>query len=143
MGAHFALGKESFFMNRRHLLGSAGTMVAGAALLRGSPNETVSVGCIGVGGRGGIDFNAGVINYREDKWLSEKRTKQKPDRKVTTDSQVESSYLALEAFLKSVKDRSRPIATVENGRDAVLCCLLMREAVFTRQIATLEKLKAT
>jgi len=96
-----------------------------------------------IGIRGGIDFNAGVINYREDKWLFEKRTKQKPDRKVTVDNKVDSSYLALEAFFKSVKDRSKPIATVENGRDAVLCCLLMREAVYTRQIATMEKLKAS
>jgi predicted dehydrogenase len=97
-----------------------------------------------IGERAGLDFNQGVINYREDQWTpGTQQSKQKPDRKISADRRVESTYLALESFLKSVKDRSRPIATVENGRDAVLCCLLMREAVYTGQIATLEKLKAT
>ncbi len=38
-------------MNRRNFLGSACAM-AGGAVLRGSPNESISVGSIGVGGRG-------------------------------------------------------------------------------------------
>lgn len=42
----------------------------------------------------------------------------------------------------SHRNRSKPIATVENGRDAVVCCLLMREAVYTKQVATMEQLKA-
>jgi myo-inositol 2-dehydrogenase / D-chiro-inositol 1-dehydrogenase len=95
-----------------------------------------------IGTKGGIDFNAGIVNYREDKWMFEKRPKQKADLKVPVGGKSDSSVLAVEAFLKSVRDRSKPIATVENGRDAVLCCLLMRQAVYTKDIATMEKLKA-
>ena len=74
--------------------------------------------------------------------MFEKRPKQKADLKVPVGGKSDSSVLAVEAFLKSVRDRSKPIATVENGRDAVLCCLLMRQAVYTKDIATMEKLKA-
>ena len=57
------------------------------------------------------------------------------------DPKFDSSFAAVQAFLNSVKTRSKPIATVENGRDAVMCSLLMREAVYTKQVVTLETLK--
>ena len=44
-------------MNRREFLTATGAMAASAALLHGTPNETISVGCIGVGGRGTSHLN--------------------------------------------------------------------------------------
>jgi predicted dehydrogenase len=92
-----------------------------------------------IGVKGGIDFNAGVINYRKE---NGEKGEPKPDVKITSGGKSESTVLAMQAFLKSVKERSKPIATVENGRDAVLCCLLMRKAVETKEVATMERLKA-
>lgn len=87
-----------------------------------------------IGLRGGVDFNTGKFSYRPSTKL--------PDRQgASVDANFDSSTAAMEAFLKSVKTRSKPIATVENGRDAVMCSLLMREAVYTKQVVTLETLK--
>jgi myo-inositol 2-dehydrogenase/D-chiro-inositol 1-dehydrogenase len=87
-----------------------------------------------IGLRGGIDFNSGTFSYRPDTNL--------PDRQGSSSTgKIDSSYLAVESFLRCVKTRNKPIATVENGRDAVMCSLLMREAVYTKEIVTLDTLK--
>ena len=54
---------------------------------------------------------------------------------------INNTKLALEAFVDSVKTRKKPVATVENGRDAVLSCLLVREAVYRQQPVTMKELR--
>ncbi len=54
---------------------------------------------------------------------------------------INNTKLALEAFVKAVKDRSKPVSTVENGRDAVLSCLLVREAVYRQKVLTMKELR--
>lgn len=85
------------------------------------------------GVKGGIDFNSGTFAYRKEL--------NRPDR-VGHDvkGDINNTRLALEAFVKSVKDRSKPVATVENGRDAVLACLLVREAVYRKAPVTMKEL---
>lgn len=86
-----------------------------------------------IGLRGGIDFNSGTFSYRP-------RLK-KPDRVGHDESgPINSTRLALENFLSSVRSRKQPVATVEHGRDAVLACLLMRRAVYEGSPATMEDL---
>jgi predicted dehydrogenase len=85
-----------------------------------------------VGTRAGIDFNSGTLSYRKELKL--------PDRMVAQPSNVDSSKLAMEAFLTSVRTRKPPIATVEHGRDAVLAALLMKKAVYNGKVFTLEEL---
>lgn len=74
------------------------------------------------GVRAGIDFNSGVFSYRKELNL--------PDRKGHThEGAIDSTQLALQAFLNSVRTREQPVANAEHGRDSVLACLLVREAV--------------
>ncbi len=87
-----------------------------------------------IGLRGGVDFNSGTFSYRPATKLPDRQSSSMQDK-------TDASFLAMEAFLNSVRTRSKPIATVENGRDAVLCSLLMREAVYTKQVVTLDTLK--
>ena len=86
------------------------------------------------GVKGGIDFNSGTFSYRKEL--------NRPDR-VGHDvkGDINNTKLALEAFVKSVRDRSKPVATVENGRDAVLACLLVREAVYRKQPVEMKELR--
>lgn len=88
------------------------------------------------GVKGGIDFNSGTFSYRKEL--------NRPDRVGHEfKGDINNTRLALEAFVKSVKDRSKPVATVENGRDAVLSCLLVREAVYRRQPVAMKELRGS
>jgi predicted dehydrogenase len=85
------------------------------------------------GSVGGIDFNSGTFSYRPDA--------QKPDRVGHAyKGEIDSTKLAHEAFHKSIKTRQAPIAGVNNGRDAVLACLLMREAVYAGKPVTMKEI---
>ena len=86
-----------------------------------------------IGTKAGIDFNTGTFSYRKEL--------DKPDR-VGHDSKgdINNTRLALEAFVGSVRTRKPPVATVEHGRDAVLACLLVREAVYQRKPVTMKEL---
>lgn len=86
------------------------------------------------GVKGGIDFNTGVFSYRKEL--------NKPDRVgFSGDANVNNTRLGLAAFADSVKTRKPPVATVENGRDAVLACLLVREAVYQKKPVTMKELR--
>lgn len=75
-----------------------------------------------VGTRAGIDFNTGTFSYRRELNL--------PDRiGHGFQSPIDSTLLALEAFVNSVRTRTAPVANAAHGRDAVLACLLVRAAV--------------
>jgi len=87
-----------------------------------------------IGLRGGVDFNSGTFSYRPSTKLADRKG-------AAVDPGFDASFAAVQAFLNSVRTRSKPIATVENGRDAVMCCLLLREAVYSKQAVTLETLK--
>jgi hypothetical protein len=54
---------------------------------------------------------------------------------------VDMTRLAHQAFLECVRTRQRPFSNVNNGRDAVLVALLVREAVYGRKVATLEEVR--
>ena len=87
-----------------------------------------------MGVKGGIDFNSGTFSYRKEL--------NRPDRiGHSVQGNINNTKLALEAFVKSVKDRSKPVATVENGRDAVLSCLLVRESVYRQKVMTMKELR--
>jgi len=74
-----------------------------------------------VGDQGGIDFNTGIITYRKSTGRAE--------RKVGPEKGPDNTTLAFQAFLRSVRERVPAIAGPEQGREAVLTCLMMREAV--------------
>ena len=83
-----------------------------------------------IGKKGGVDFNSGVFSYRPDLG--------KPDRVGHSQTgEVNNTLLALEAFISSVRGRTPTVCTVEHGREAVLACLLMREAVESGTVAKL------
>jgi myo-inositol 2-dehydrogenase/D-chiro-inositol 1-dehydrogenase len=89
-----------------------------------------------IGTRAGIDFNSGTLSYRRELNL--------PDRiAYTHQGAIDSTDLCIQAFIESVHTRNRPVATVEHGRDAVLSCLLVREAVYRRGEVTMEELRQT
>ena len=86
------------------------------------------------GVKGGIDFNSGLFSYRKE--LS------KPDRVgFSGDANINNTRLSLTAFAESVKTRKAPVANVEHGRDAVLACLLVREAVYQKKPVTMKELR--
>ena len=88
-----------------------------------------------VGTKGGVDFNTGVFSYRPDL--------KRPDRVGHSHpGAVDNTKLALEAFVDSVRTRKAPVCRVEHGRDAVLACLLVREALDSRRVATMKELMA-
>jgi predicted dehydrogenase len=81
-----------------------------------------------VGEQGGIDFNTGVVTYR--------KSTGKPERKVGPEKGPDNTTLAFQAFLRSVRERIPAIAGPEQGRQAVLTCLMMREAVYRGTVIT-------
>jgi predicted dehydrogenase len=88
-----------------------------------------------VGTEAGIDFNTGTFSYRKER--------NKPDRVGHNfKGEIDSTLLSLEAFAKSVRTRKPPVSTVEHGRDAVLACLLVREAVYRNGVVTMQELTA-
>lgn len=87
-----------------------------------------------IGTRAGIDFNSGTLSYRKELNL--------PDRTAhTTTGSIDNTLLGLAAFVDSVRTRKPPVATAENGRDAVLSCLLVREAVYRGGEVTMHELR--
>jgi predicted dehydrogenase len=79
-----------------------------------------------VGVEGGADFNSGTLSFRPDR--------RKPDRVLhPVQGVINDTLLALEAFLDSVRTRKPPLVTAAHGREAVLTCLLVRQAVRGRQ----------
>jgi predicted dehydrogenase len=87
------------------------------------------------GAIGSLDFDSGLMSFR-------KGTGQ-PERIVPGfRSGINNTLLALESFLDSVRTRKPPVATVEQARDAVLTCLLVREAVYRRKVVSLRDLRA-
>jgi myo-inositol 2-dehydrogenase / D-chiro-inositol 1-dehydrogenase len=87
-----------------------------------------------IGTRGGVDFNSGRFSYRPD------LNKEDHFGFDTQAGQIDNTKLAFEAFLKSVRTRSPSIAPPEIGRDAVVTCTLMREAVYRQRPVTLKEL---
>jgi predicted dehydrogenase len=86
-----------------------------------------------IGSKGGIDFNSGTFSYRPDS--------KKPDRVGHTQKgEINSTLLALQNFLTAVRTHSQPVATVQHGRDSVVACLLMRQAVYTRRMIELKEI---
>jgi predicted dehydrogenase len=78
------------------------------------------------GTRGMVDFNTGVISYHH--------LQKKADREAYPGgANINNTLLGLQAFFNSVRTRRPPVATVEHGRDAVLACLLVRDAVYGRR----------
>jgi predicted dehydrogenase len=88
-----------------------------------------------VGTKGGVDFNAGTFSYRPDQKRADRVGHTHPGN-------VDNTKLALEAFVASVRTRKRPVCRVEHGRDAVLACLLVREALDSKRVATMKELLA-
>jgi predicted dehydrogenase len=87
-----------------------------------------------IGTKGGVDFNTGKFSYRGN---------EKEDRLgYTGDANIDNTKLAFDAFIKSVRTRSPSIAPPSIGREAVLTCLLMREAVYRQRAVTLKELQA-
>jgi predicted dehydrogenase len=85
--------------------------------------------------KGGIDFNSGTFSYRKEL--------NRPDRVGhSVAGNINNTRLALEAFAKSAATGSKPVATAENGRDAVLACLLVREAVYRKQPVAMKELRS-
>ncbi len=88
-----------------------------------------------VGTEAGIDFNTGTFSYRKEL--------NKPDRVGHAhQGTIDSTLLALEAFVQSVRSRKPPVSNAEHGRDAVLACLLVREAVNRGGEVTMQELRA-
>ena len=85
-----------------------------------------------IGTDAGIDFNTGIISYRPHL--------KKKDRPTFTAKAVNNTRMALEAWTRSLRERKPTVATVEQGRDAVLVCLLVRKAVDTKGAVMLEDL---
>ena len=83
-----------------------------------------------IGTKGGVDFNSGTFSYRPNL--------NKPDH-VLGGPAGNNTLLSLQAFVKSVRDRSEPVCTVEHGRAAVLTCLLVRTAVDKQTAVTMEQ----
>lgn len=86
------------------------------------------------GVKGGIDFNSGMFSYRKELG--------RPDRiGHSAQGNINNTRLGLEAFAASVQSRKPAVATVEHGRDAVLACLLVREAVYQKKPVTMKELR--
>lgn len=89
-----------------------------------------------IGTDAGIDFNSGIFSYR--------RELDKPDRVGHSHKgEINGTLLSLETFIESVRTRSAPVANAHHGRDAVLACLLVREAVNRGGVVTMDELKKT
>jgi myo-inositol 2-dehydrogenase / D-chiro-inositol 1-dehydrogenase len=88
-----------------------------------------------IGTKGGVDFNSGLFSYRPDQKRADRVGHSHP-------GVVDNTKLALEAFVDCVHSRKPPFCRVEHGRDAVLACLLVREAVDSKRVATMKELVA-
>lgn len=88
-----------------------------------------------IGTTAGIDFNSGTISYR-------KELDKADEIGFTATGTIDGSLLALKAFVDSVRTRKPSIATVIEGRNAVLACLLVREAVYKGGVVTMKELQA-
>lgn len=88
-----------------------------------------------VGTKGGVDFNTGVFSYRPDQHRADRVGHSHPGA-------VDNTRLALESFVNSVRTRKPPVCRAEHGRDAVLACLLVREALDAKRVATMKELLA-
>jgi predicted dehydrogenase len=86
------------------------------------------------GTSGMVDFNTGVISYHH--------LRKQADREVyAAKGYINNTRLALEAFFDSVRTRKAPVATVEHGREAVLTCLLVRDAVYSRRVTKMSDVR--
>lgn len=89
-----------------------------------------------VGMEAGIDFNTGTFSYRKEL--------NKPDRVGHShQGPIDNTLLALQAFVDSVRSRAPSVSTAEQGRDAVLACLLVRAAVYGEGVVTMTDLRAS
>jgi predicted dehydrogenase len=86
-----------------------------------------------VGRKGTIDLLSGEVEYMDPGRAAEKIR--------ADEGNVDMTRLAHQAFLECVRTRQRPFSNVNNGRDAVLVALLVREAVYGRKVATLEEVR--
>ena len=83
---------------------------------------------------GAIDFNSGTFSYRKETG--------RPDRPAySVTGEISNSKLALEDFVNSVQTRKPPRSGVKEGRDSVLACVLVREAISRGGVVTLEELQ--
>lgn len=82
-----------------------------------------------IGSRGGIDFNSGLFSYRPE------LKKEDHIGFSSQDANINSTFLAVQNFANSVRQRKPAVATVEHGRNAVLACLLVRQAVYSKTVA--------
>jgi predicted dehydrogenase len=86
-----------------------------------------------IGTHGGIDFNSGTFSYRANLKKSDRIGHQQQ-------GEINSTPLALQNFLAAVRAHSQPVATTAHGRDSVIACLLMRQAVYTKRSAELKEI---
>lgn len=86
-----------------------------------------------IGTKGGIDFKTGTFSYRPDQKKADRVGFEGP-------ANLDDNVLAVESFLRAVRDRSQPVATVAHAREALLTCLLMREAVYRKTMVTMKEI---
>lgn len=87
-----------------------------------------------IGTRAGVDFNSGIFSYRKEL--------DKPDRAGHShEGDINGTLLSVTTFINSVRTRTAPVANARHGRDAVLACLLVREAVNRGGVVTLAELQ--
>lgn len=86
-----------------------------------------------IGTKGGIDFKTGTFSFRPDQKKPDRIGFEGPDK-------LDDNVLAVESFLKAVRERSQPVATIEHAREALLACLLMREAVYRKTMVTMKEI---
>lgn len=84
-----------------------------------------------IGTKGGIDFKTGTFSYRPDQKKADRVAYEGP-------ANLDDNVLAVESFLKAVRERSQPVATITHAREALLACLLMREAVYRGTAVTMK-----
>jgi myo-inositol 2-dehydrogenase / D-chiro-inositol 1-dehydrogenase len=85
-----------------------------------------------VGTRGGVDLNSGTFSYRRGLNI--------PDRPGVAATNQDRDTASMQAFLHSVRFRTAPVANPQHGRDALLACLLVQEAVYRGRLVTMKEL---
>ena len=88
-----------------------------------------------IGSKGGVDFKTGTFSYRPELKLPDRVAYQGP-------ADLDDNVLAVESFLHAIRTRSTQVATVAHAREALLACLLMREAVYRKTAVTLKDIRA-
>ncbi len=88
-----------------------------------------------IGTKGGIDFKTGTFSFRPDQKKADRIGFEGP-------ANLDDNVLAVESFLKAVRERSQPVATLAHANEALLTCLLMREAVYRKTMVTLKEILA-